>query len=300
MAVIENAIRGIAVASILASSNFVSATIPQRPPLPIFTAPIVPADELPVIEPNTLPNCSLELRVDGAAKKSRPAELSYFGNNAGTIIVHLDEAQSTRNTLELLIQADSMWYAAGRATIHRISSADNDPAKLSAPVLNITMKFESIDAISKLKEITIWDADTAREKLLVKKVKKKAMTKWKSCAATLEASEPNYPLINSYSRVLPYQSAILKNTASLITSDDYPSVSLRKEESGTTVARLNISKYGRVIDCDILSSSGFATLDAAACRALTRRARFVPAGDAAGKPISSSWSKSVKWVIPTD
>jgi TonB family protein len=300
MAKIENAICGFAVASILVSSNFVSATIPQRPAPPIFTAPIAPAEELPVIEPNTLPNCTLELRVDGAAKKSRPAELSYFGNNAGTIIVHLDEAQSTRSTSELLIQADSMWYAAGRATIHRISSADNDPAKLSAPVLNMKIEIESIDAISKSKDITIWDADTAREKLLVKKVKKKAMAKWKSCAATLQASEPNYPLMNSYRRVLPNQSAILKNTSSLITSDDYPSASLQKEESGTTLTRLNIGKYGRVIDCDILSSSGFATLDAAACRALTRRARFVPAGDATGKPISSSWSKSVRWVIPTD
>ncbi len=279
--------------------NLAWANIPQVPP-PSVAPPVVQVDDLPVVMPVMLPNCALELRVDGAGKKDMPAKLHYFGGNAGTLSVYLKEAEKDRSPLTILIQADTGWYAGGRATINRMSSPDNDPAKLSAPILDMMIEIDSTDAVAALKEITIWDGDVARERLLVKKVKKKDMAKWKACAATMAGGASSRPSMSRYTHLIPNQSARLKNTSPLINSNDYPSKSLMKEEEGSTSFRLGVSRYGRVIDCDVMKSSGFVTLDAAACTIIMRRARFTPAADPAGKPISSSWRNRVRWVIPGD
>ena len=83
-----------------------------------------------------------------------------------------------------------------------------------------------------------------------------------------------------------------------VTTDDYPSASLRAEEQGTTGFKLVIDEKGRVIDCDITYSSGHARLDATACDALSARADFWPAHDEAGHAVSGSYASSVRWEIP--
>ncbi len=83
-----------------------------------------------------------------------------------------------------------------------------------------------------------------------------------------------------------------------VTTDDYPSSAIREESEGTTATRLSIGADGRVTSCDVTSSSGNSSLDQAACRNLIRRARFDPALDRDGNPISSSFSKRVRWVLP--
>ncbi|MFL0585810.1 energy transducer TonB [Sphingomonas olei] len=90
------------------------------------------------------------------------------------------------------------------------------------------------------------------------------------------------------------------NPADWITTDDYPPSSIRAEEEGTTVIKWTINAQGRVENCVTTESSGSNALDQAACRALTRRARYTPATDAAGNPIATTQTRRVVWKLPRD
>ena len=88
------------------------------------------------------------------------------------------------------------------------------------------------------------------------------------------------------------------NPGSWATTDDYPSTALREEKEGVTRFSLTVSPDGRVSNCSITGSSGTPELDQAACRAITRRARFTPATDGEGNPTTGTYSNSVRWTIP--
>jgi protein TonB len=87
---------------------------------------------------------------------------------------------------------------------------------------------------------------------------------------------------------------------SLFSTDDYPQSAIRNEEQGTTAVRLSIGPDGRVSGCDITASSGSSALDNATCNILRRRARFTPAKDQAGNPITDSYSQRIRWELPED
>jgi len=88
------------------------------------------------------------------------------------------------------------------------------------------------------------------------------------------------------------------NPADWITTDDYPPSALRADEEGTVTIGWTIDTNGRVQNCHTISSSGHPDLDDAACRALTRRARYKPALDSTGKPMAVTQSRRVVWRIP--
>ena len=79
---------------------------------------------------------------------------------------------------------------------------------------------------------------------------------------------------------------------------DYPSRALRQEEEGTVTMRITVSPEGRVSGCSVTGSSGSSTLDDAACRGMQRYARYNPALNAAGSPISATLSQSIRYVLP--
>ena len=87
------------------------------------------------------------------------------------------------------------------------------------------------------------------------------------------------------------------NPGSWATTNDYPSRALREERSGTAGFRVTVGLDGRVIDCQVTSSSGHADLDQATCANVSRRARFKPAMQD-GQPVQGSYSNRVRWVIP--
>lgn len=64
---------------------------------------------------------------------------------------------------------------------------------------------------------------------------------------------------------------------------------------GTTVAAWQVAEDGAVEDCRIVHSSGAPALDAAACRAITHRARYLPARGADGKPVRGTDQGSFPW-----
>ncbi len=83
-----------------------------------------------------------------------------------------------------------------------------------------------------------------------------------------------------------------------VSDDDYPANDIRLGHAGITRFALDIGSDGRVSACRITGSSGWPALDAAACAALTRRARFKPAEDGAGTRMGGSFASSVRWEIP--
>ena len=81
----------------------------------------------------------------------------------------------------------------------------------------------------------------------------------------------------------------------LITGDDYPPSALDNNEQGTVHVTLTIGPSGRVVGCS--PSGGPSSLQNATCRLLTSRARFSPAQDANGNPVTSTYSRSIRWQI---
>ncbi|MEW4449156.1 energy transducer TonB [Qipengyuania sp. JC766] len=87
---------------------------------------------------------------------------------------------------------------------------------------------------------------------------------------------------------------------SWITIDDYPASALRQLQEGPVGVSMQIDSLGRVEQCEIRSSSGYAQLDDWTCRILTRRATFDPATDDNGNPQAGSYATVVRWVLPPD
>jgi protein TonB len=72
---------------------------------------------------------------------------------------------------------------------------------------------------------------------------------------------------------------------------------MRAREEGTVAFTLDIDTRGCPTRCTITKSSGFATLDDATCPILMKRARFQPAVDANGVPITATWSNKFTWAL---
>jgi protein TonB len=92
----------------------------------------------------------------------------------------------------------------------------------------------------------------------------------------------------------------LRHGGDWVTTDDYPTSAEREGAQGRTVFRLDIGTDGRVTGCTVATSSGSDTLDRATCRLLTVRARFKPALDADGHPVTGSYTSGVTWRLPAD
>ena len=75
--------------------------------------------------------------------------------------------------------------------------------------------------------------------------------------------------------------------------ENYPSRAIRREIEGTVGVTVTVGTNGRVSGCTVSSSSGESILDSAACDDITRFARFNPALNDAGQPISASWSTRI-------
>jgi protein TonB len=87
--------------------------------------------------------------------------------------------------------------------------------------------------------------------------------------------------------------------ASYFSTADYPKPALKRHEQGTVWFRLEISPQGRVSRCMITRSSGSSALDLATCRLATKRLRYRPATDPAGRPVSDvKEGLRVVWRLP--
>ena len=82
-----------------------------------------------------------------------------------------------------------------------------------------------------------------------------------------------------------------------IRDDDYPRSAARAGIGGTVWVRYTVTVQGRAQDCRVTRSSGNAELDAVTCRLVTKRFRYRPGTDAAGRFVSSVVEEDHVWVI---
>lgn len=93
------------------------------------------------------------------------------------------------------------------------------------------------------------------------------------------------------------QTPRLMNPEAVLTRDDYPAESLRRNESGVVSTLLHISWDGRVSSCDVTESSGYATLDARTCALLKSRVRFEPTPSAGGDLLPREYRRADSWGV---
>ncbi|MEO6224766.1 MAG: TonB family protein [Sphingomicrobium sp.] len=74
----------------------------------------------------------------------------------------------------------------------------------------------------------------------------------------------------------------------LFTTDDYPASAASAGAEGTAQATLTIGTDGRVVGCSLTRATGNSSLDAATCSILRRRAKFTPARDTNGNPVTDT------------
>ncbi|MGF7153832.1 TonB family protein [Novosphingobium gossypii] len=78
---------------------------------------------------------------------------------------------------------------------------------------------------------------------------------------------------------------------------NYPTRAAREEREGRVGVRVTIGADGKVSACSVSSSSGSPDLDEAACDGMTRYARYDPALDDAGNPISATTSTAIVYKL---
>lgn len=85
-----------------------------------------------------------------------------------------------------------------------------------------------------------------------------------------------------------------------VTTEDYPARDQREGNEGLARYTLAIGANGKVQSCVITQTSGFAGLDEATCKYVSRRARFDPATGPDGQRVAGSYSGTVRWVMPPE
>ena len=83
----------------------------------------------------------------------------------------------------------------------------------------------------------------------------------------------------------------------VITHKDYPTDRVARGSSGKVVVRMTVSGDGAVKDCVSLLPRSGPTFVRAVCRAFTKRARFAPAQDSAGRPVEAPYVAYVNFVM---
>ena len=90
---------------------------------------------------------------------------------------------------------------------------------------------------------------------------------------------------------------VIGSLSGIVTADDYPADALDLNQQGTVGVLVRVDATGAVSDCVITTSSGSPALDAQTCRLVWLRAKFVPAKDASGKPVASTYRQRINWRI---
>lgn len=281
----------------------------------VTTAPSIPTvATLTIISPIEPENCALDIRAMSDAADAPPTKIKFLNYGHVRIERLLTEDEQTRLTADTVIQLDSGWYAQGRPSLYRIGSPDNDPAKASAPYMALPIEASFAEFLGAAKTMRFWDNMVERERFDLAAVDSAKIAAWKKCIENLvivpAAAEP-YPAYypNYYRRQSPLQPGTPVNKHAWITSDDYPAMAMRADLQGTVAYTLTVGVNGRVQSCDmtknenptiVTSVNDVPELNVATCRNITRRARFIPATDAEGRPLETTYAGRVRWVLPYD
>lgn len=87
------------------------------------------------------------------------------------------------------------------------------------------------------------------------------------------------------------------NPADWFPAEAYPPEARAAGIQGRTAFKLELDPQGRITECDIATSSGSPLLDSTTCALLVTNARFKPAHDASGRPVSGVWQSAMVWQL---
>lgn len=116
---------------------------------------------------------------------------------------------------------------------------------------------------------------------------------FKNARKPLRAMTPvwgNVPAFENYVMPAP------KTKTAAVTPYDYPSESIRKNEQGTTVLRIDVNETGVITRCDVAASSGYKRLDDIARAGFCRRMKLHPAY-LEGTPVASVNLTTIKFYV---
>lgn len=85
--------------------------------------------------------------------------------------------------------------------------------------------------------------------------------------------------------------------ASWLRLEDYPPEVRATVEQRRTVFSLSIDDRGRILQCNILESSGSPLRDSTTCGLLISNGSFKPARDAAGRAVAGTWQSGVRFSL---
>lgn len=76
---------------------------------------------------------------------------------------------------------------------------------------------------------------------------------------------------------------------------DFPDGLIGPGQQASVGVRYTVEIDGRASNCAVLRSSGYATVDAMACRLITQRFRYRPATNRAGQPVRATIAETHTW-----
>ncbi len=82
-----------------------------------------------------------------------------------------------------------------------------------------------------------------------------------------------------------------------LSDSDYPRSAAEAGFGGAVSVIFAVETNGRVTNCEVTATSGYAALDENTCRLITRRYRFEPARDWKGRPVRSRVTENHSWII---
>ena len=122
----------------------------------------------------------------------------------------------------------------------------------------------------------------------------KPMAQLRACETDLLKSWGYDPAVQmSLSR--PVQA--VTTAGSWLRAEDYPAGAVANGQNGIVQFRLDVDAEGRISGCHVLARTRPDVFADTTCSAVTRRAKLMPALDAAGKPVRSFYVGKVRWVM---
>ncbi|MDP8914255.1 MAG: energy transducer TonB [Pseudomonadota bacterium] len=169
----------------------------------------------------------------------------------------------------------------------RFASADR-----KGEIIWINFARPQLEGLSRAGEIAITGGRTLNERFALPGMAG-VLKALDTCNSNLRA----YWNIGDSASVIATAAAPAKSPAHWVSSGDYPKQAFDENASGIVQFVLLIDETGKTRDCMVEDTSGVASLDAMACVILRERARFKPALDVGGKPVRSSWTSRVRWIM---
>lgn len=87
------------------------------------------------------------------------------------------------------------------------------------------------------------------------------------------------------------------NPADWFPDSAYPPEARNAGQEGRTSFSVKVDAKGRIMECDVVQSSGSILLDNTTCDLIVSNGRFAPAVDASGKPVAGVWHSAMRWQL---